>query len=252
MNPRFSLVIPARNEALWLPLLLDSVEAARTRYWLGPDAVEVIVSDNVSTDETAAIAERRGSRVVRVEKRVIGAVRNGGGRAASGEILAFVDADSRIHPETFNVIDRCLESGRVVGGATGVSMERFSLGIAAAYALLLPLVWSVGMDTGVVFCRRADYEAVGGYREDIRFAEDVDFLWKLRRLGKARGQKLARPRGAKAITSTRKFDEYGEWHYVTNIGRSFVHFLFDREALDRFADDYWYSDRARRSPPTDT
>lgn len=245
MIPRISLVVPARNESLWLPPLLDSVDEARKRYQLGPASVEVVVSDNASTDDTAAVAETRGCRVVRVEKRVIGAVRNGGARAASGEILAFVDADSRIHPETFNVVDRCLESGRVVAGATGVSMERMSLGIAAAYVTVLPLVWAMGMDTGVVFIRREDFEAVGGYREDIRFAEDVDFLWKLRKLGKSKRQKLARPSGAKAITSTRKFDEYGEWHYLTNIGRSFVHFLFDRKALHRFADDYWYSDRAR-------
>lgn len=245
MSQRIPLVIPARNESLWLPPLLDSVDEARKRYHLGRAAVEVIVSDNASTDDTAAIAAARGCRVVRVEKRVIAAVRNGGARAASGEVLAFVDADSRIHPETFNVVDCCLEGGRVVAGATGVSMERISLGIAAAYVALLPLVWAVGMDTGVVFVRRQDYEAVGGYREDMRFAEDVDFLWKLRKLGKSRGQKLGRPRGAKAITSTRKFDEYGEWHYLTNVGRSFVHFVFDRKALHRFADDYWYSDCAR-------
>ncbi len=249
MEPRISLVVPARNESLWLPALLDSVHAARARY---RGLVEVIVADNVSTDETAEIARSRGCRVKTVEKRVIGAVRNGGARAARGEILAFVDADSRIHPDTFDVVDRCLEDGRFVGGATGVSMERMSLGIAAAYAALLPLVWATRMDTGVVFCRRSDYEAVGGYREDVRFAEDVDFLWKLRRLGRSKGQRLARPRGAKAVTSTRKFDEYGDWHYVTNLGRSLFYLLFDRAGIHRFADDYWYGDRARHSPPRDT
>ena len=109
MNPRISLIIPARNESLWLPSLLDSVDVATARYCRGPGAVEVIVADNVSTDETAEIARSRGCRVVSVEKRVIGAVRNGGARAAAGEIFAFVDADSRIHPATFDVIDRCLE-----------------------------------------------------------------------------------------------------------------------------------------------
>ena len=247
MNPRISLVIPARNESLWLPPLLDSVDGAHARYWRGPGAVEVIVADNVSTDATAEIARSRGCRVVSVEKRVIGAVRNGGARVATGEVLAFVDADSRIHPATFDVIDRCLEDERVVGGATGVSMERISLGIAAAYTALVPLVWVMRMDTGVVFCRRADYDAVGGYREDIRVAEDVDFLWKLRKLGKSKGQRLARPRGAKAVTSTRKFDEYGDWHYLTNLGRSLFYLLFDRAALHRFVEDYWYSDRVRTS-----
>ncbi|MBI3983139.1 MAG: glycosyltransferase [Gemmatimonadetes bacterium] len=52
-RPRFSLIIPARNEEAYLPHLLDTVDAARSRYQAGPDAVEVIVSDNGSTDATA-------------------------------------------------------------------------------------------------------------------------------------------------------------------------------------------------------
>jgi glycosyltransferase involved in cell wall biosynthesis len=242
MEVRLSLVIPARNESAFLPLLLDSVDVARRKF---PGTVEVVVSDNASTDETARIARSRGCRVVPVEKRVIGAVRNGGARLARGEILAFVDADSRIHPDTFSAIDRCIENVHVVGGATGVTMERASLGIAASYALLVPLVWATGMDTGVVLCRREDFEALGGYREDIRVAEDVDFLWRLRRLGKSRRQRLSRPRGAKAVASTRKFDEYGDWHYLRNLGRSLFYVTFDRAALDSFVEDYWYRDRVR-------
>ena len=43
-------------------------------------------------------------------------------------------------------------------------------------------------------------------------AEDVDMLVRLRRLGRARGQKLVRLRGVKTITSSRKFDRHGDWH----------------------------------------
>ena len=61
-----------------------------------------------------------------VEKRVIGAVRNAGASEALGEVLVFVDADIRMHRETFNEMDRALATGRVVGGATGVRLERLS------------------------------------------------------------------------------------------------------------------------------
>ena len=64
--PRLSLVIPAYNESAFLPRLLDSVMVARSRYTRGPDAIEIIVADNHSTDDTAAIAERYGCRVARV------------------------------------------------------------------------------------------------------------------------------------------------------------------------------------------
>src|SRR6476646_4619580 len=89
--PRISLVIPAYNEAGFLPRLLDTVATARGRYAAGPSAVEVIVADNMSTDETAAMAQSRGCRVATVERRRIAAARNGGAAMARGEILAFTD-----------------------------------------------------------------------------------------------------------------------------------------------------------------
>jgi glycosyltransferase involved in cell wall biosynthesis len=239
---RFSLVIPARNEEDYLPRLFDSVDAARDRFHLGREAVEVIVADNVSTDRTAAIARERGAVVVPVEKRLIAAVRNAGARAARGEILAFLDADSQMHPETFNAIHRCLESGKVVGGATGVDMERWSLGIAVTYALLMPLVWMMRMDTGVVFCRHEDFKAVGGYDESLSFAEDVRFLMDLRRLGRSRGQRLHRIRSTKAIASTRKFDQFGDWHYLTGISRGLYWLIFAPRTGRAFVQQYWYGD----------
>src|SRR5207249_845038 len=48
--PRVSLIIPAYNEAAYLPRLLDSVDAARARFARGAEAVEVIVADNASSD----------------------------------------------------------------------------------------------------------------------------------------------------------------------------------------------------------
>ena len=127
-DKKFSLIIPAYNEQALLPRLLDSVDVARSRYrGGGADAIEVIVADNDSSDQTAEIARARGCRVAKVTKRVIAAVRNGGAAVARGEILTFVDADSCIHPATFNAIEKAVESGKIVAGATGVRLERWSL-----------------------------------------------------------------------------------------------------------------------------
>jgi len=240
--PRFSLVIPAYNEARCLPRLLDSVDTARRRY-RGEDAIEVIVADNMSTDRTPGIARERGCHVASVEKRAIAAARNGGARLASGEILAFTDADMRIHPDTFDAIDGVLATGRVVGGATGTTIERWSLGIALTFAMMVPMVWLTGMDTGVVFCRRQDFEALGGYDESRRVAEDVAFLMALRRLGRTRGQRLARATAAKTIASARKFDEYGDWHYFSLMPRLAIKLLVDPRATGALAEQYWYRPR---------
>jgi glycosyltransferase involved in cell wall biosynthesis len=242
--PRISLVIPAFNEERYLPLLLDSVNAARERYEAGSDKVEIIVADNASTDGTASLARARGCCVVQVEKRAIAAARNGGARATTGQILAFVDADSQIHADTFNVIERTLASDHVVVGATTARYSRTSPGIAFTTLVATTFFQLTGLDTGVVFCRRADWQAVGGYNEDRLWFEDAQFLMALKRFGHTRGQRFARTKGVPAITSARKYDRLGDWHVFTNLlPRGFVWLLFDRSAFGRLVRSYWYKDR---------
>jgi glycosyltransferase involved in cell wall biosynthesis len=238
-----SLVIPAHNEERYLPRLLESVDIARARWRRDASLLEVIVADNVSTDRTAILAGEWDCRVVTIEERRIAAVRNGGAAIADGEILCFVDADSELHPETFNEIEDALATGRVVAGATGVRMERWSLGIAVTYAVLMPLVWVTRMDTGVVFCRKEDFEAVGGYDERRFFGEDVQLLWDLRGIGRQRKQRLVRLRSVKALGSTRKFDTHGEWHYFTGLFHLLPRMLWSPYATTDYANKFWYGEQ---------
>jgi glycosyltransferase involved in cell wall biosynthesis len=239
MTPAISMIIPCHNEAALLPRLLASIETARRAFRGNPADIEVIVADNASTDDTAAIATSAGCRVAFTAVRRIAAARNAGAAAARGGILAFIDADSQIHPDTFNVITAFMGRPGVVGGTTGATMERWSVGIAVSYAMMLPIVWATTMDVGVVFCRRADFDAVGGYDETLKFAEDVKLLLDLRRVGRRRGSRLIRARSAKVIASTRKFDQFGDWHFLAMMGKA-PWYLLNRRAGDAFADRYWY------------
>ena len=245
--PRFSLIIPAHNEEAYLPALLESVAQARTRYAGGVENIEILVVDNASADSTADLARSSGCRVVREDRRIIAAVRNTGARNARGHILVFIDADNIMHPDTFKAIDQRLATGKVVAGASGVKMQRMSFGIAVTYALMVPLVWLTRMDTGVVFCRREDFEAVGGYNENRLFAEDVQLLWDLMWLGCKRGQKLCRIRSIKAIYSTRKFDRHGDWHWLGLVLRFLFALIFSKSSMDQLAQRYWYG--AQRIKP---
>lgn len=247
--PTISLVIPAFNEQDYLPALLDSVDVARAAYSGGVDEVEVVVANNSSTDRTAEIARSRGCLVASVAKPAIAASRNGGARIATGEIVAFVDADCTIHPETFNVIDRTMASTRAVAGATGARFSRWSLGIGLTTLLGETLFRIANLDIGVVFCRRSDWTAVGGYNEDLLCAEDVEFLVALKNLGKTRGQRFVRAKGARAVTSARKFDTRGEWHYFRMAPPTALYsMLFNRSALQKtvgaeLINEYWYNVR---------
>ncbi len=241
--PRFSLIIPAYNESAWLMPLLDSVDAARKNYQGDADSIEVIVGNNQSTDDTAAIAIARGCNVAQVEKRAIAAARNGGAAIARSEWLCFIDADSRIHPDSFNAIDDLINHKNIVVGATGVKPDRWSLGIICTWLCALPVVYLTNVDSGIVFCRRADFVTIGGYDEDLQYAEDIKLLQDLKKLGRTRGQHFARPKNVKAITSTRKFDKYGDWHYFTRMPRVGFWMFIDKSKVEKFTRAYWYEDR---------
>lgn len=238
---RFSVIIPAYNEERYLPRLLDSIDVARANYSGGPNQIEVIVADNASTDSTSEVAAAHGARVVHVAKRRIGAARNGGARVARGEIFCFIDADSAIHPQTFDEIDRAMNTGRCVWGVTGCRLERMSIPLFATYCLCMSLVLLTRLDIGLSFCRREDFEAVGGYDEDRLYAEDVKFPLALRRLGHSRGERLVRIPRVKALASTRKFDQFGDWHYFgmfAHVLKSLITWNWHDEEL---ADRYWYN-----------
>jgi len=108
---------------------------------------------------------------------------------------------------------------------------------------MVPMTRVAGVDTGVVFCRREDFAAIGGYTEAMLVAEDVDFLWRLKKLGRKRGAKFMRTPTARAITSTRKFDNHGDWHYFRIMFGVPFKMLFARGAMRRQVWAYWYADR---------
>ena len=238
---RLSLIIPAHNESRLLPRLLNTVDVARERFLGGSDAIEVIVADNASTDGTGKLAVSRGCVVVPVERRLIAAARNGGASMARGEILAFADADMQIDPETFNAISATLDRSDVVAGSTGGRLERWSVGIALTYAAIVPLLVLTNIDTGVVFCRRPEFDAIGGYDENRPIGEDVAFLMALGKLGRGRKQRLIRLTEVKALVSTRKYDQHGDWHFLTKIMPMGIPAVIWPSLGRKLADRFWYN-----------
>src|SRR5690349_7463283 len=108
-----SFVIPAHNEQACLARTLqgihESAQEIGQRY-------EIIVVDDASTDATGETARQHGAKVVRVNHRQIAATRNSGGRAASGERIFFVDADTTINSRAVLAALRSMDKGAVGGG----------------------------------------------------------------------------------------------------------------------------------------
>lgn len=100
-----SIVIPARNEA---EAIGKVVGLARERY---PDA-EIIVVDDGSTDETAEIARTAGAQVIRhPESLGNGAAVKAGARAATGDIIAFMDGDGQHDPRMLEPLLQQIDDG---------------------------------------------------------------------------------------------------------------------------------------------
>jgi glycosyltransferase involved in cell wall biosynthesis len=210
------VVVPAHNEELLLPRCLDAISAASVRVG---DAVEVIVVANRCSDSTAAIAHDAGAVVIDSDARNISAVRNAGAAAATGDVIVTIDADCVMSPAALSEIDRLLGSGRYVGGGTKVRPERTSAGIRATYGAVAVLTFITGLSGGMFWCRRSDFEAIGGFDERLLLAEDLDFARRLRAHGRRSGRRFTMLRTAPVEASTRKFDRFGHWHMFAMAGQ---------------------------------
>ena len=238
-----SLIIPARNEARLLSRLLASVSVARARYVGGADSIDIVVADNGSTDQTTHIARAHGCEVIEVIPRTIAAVRNGGAAHAAGACLAFIDADMQLHPETFNAIATALNDAGVIGGTSRIEPERWSAGIGVNYALICAAALVTGIDAGLIFTRREDFVAMGGFDERRSALEDLDFLWRLRRRSAESGRRMVRLKQVPAVFSTRKFDEHGDWHWMALGARVLRSGGWRRATQSAVVRSYWYDGR---------
>ena len=235
----FTVVIPAHNEEKYIGKCLQSVLAASER--VKPDAVEIIVVANRCTDRTAEIAGQYGARVLTNDEKCLSAIRNSGIRAANGDIIVTIDADSAMSDDALLEAKQMLGSGAYVGGGTRIKFERMSLGIfvSAMYvaANLIPVMMrnKAALSGGMFWFRKRDFEAAGGFDESLVSLEDMDFAVRLHKHAVATGRKYGTLKHACIVTSSRKFDEFGDWYLIRE--RKLVKRIFsgrDREAADKF------------------
>ena len=183
MSCRVSFIVPVRNDAARLDLCLRSIR----RNGQARDQIEIIVVDNGSVDESAAVARRHGARVLVVGQGSVARLRNEGARQASGEMLAFVDADNEIADGWVEAAVDCLQMPEV--GAAGALYEAPPDGtwVQRAYGYLRgtprdrrEVIW---LGSGNLAVIRAAFERLGGFDTSLDTCEDVDFCHRLRTHG---------------------------------------------------------------------
>ncbi|MGB9379635.1 glycosyltransferase [Candidatus Binatus sp.] len=180
--PKASVVVAAYNAAATLGECLASIRELNY-----PD-YETIVVDDGSTDSTSEIANQVGVRTIRVEHNGLAAARNTGVEAASGEVIAFIDADARADRDwLYHLIETITRRDAAAASGPNFAPDPHSARAAAmAAAPGLPREVRAGDDRLAQLCgcnmaiTKAALLKVGGFDPMFTNAgDDVDLSWRL-------------------------------------------------------------------------
>lgn len=223
-----SFIVPAYNEEFELPATLQAIRNAA-----GDRPHEIIVVDDASTDRTAEIARNAGTKLISINRRQIAAARNAGARAASGDILFFVDADTQINGKHVAGAIAALEQGFAGGGARVAVTEPIPFWTRLFVNVFCAIYFAINLGAGAfLFTTRRNFEAVGGFDEDLFIGEEVYFSLAVRKLGRFRI--LTEP----IVTSGRKLRMYSSFEILRHSFR--VILKGPRIARSRKGLEIWY------------
>ena len=172
---KVSIIVPTLNEELVLENTLTHIQQ------LSPH--ELIVSDGGSNDYTYRIADRFSHRVITGSAgRAL--QMNAGANEATGDLLLFLHADSRIEPESYRKMLECMENPKWIGGAFTLCIEsgKWSLKLIALLANIRSKYFGVAYGDQGFFVRKEVFKDMNGF-SPIPICEDLDFYYRLRKKG---------------------------------------------------------------------
>ena len=223
-----SLVVPAYNEELELPATIAAIrDTAQDRQH------EIIVVDDGSTDATAEMATASGAKVVSINRRQIAASRNAGAHHAHGQILFFVDADTRINSHHVDGALDAISDGFAGGGARVIIAGKIPTWARIFLKVFCTIYFGLNLGAGAfLFTTRKNFDAVGGFNEEFFIGEEIYFSVALRKLG--RFKILTEP----VLTSGRKLRMYSAREILGNSLSVLLH--GPRAARSRDGLGIWY------------
>ncbi len=198
-QPKISVIIPVFHEAERIGALLESLRGVDKRR-----VAELIVVEGAPEGDTAEVVDTSAARVVRSER---GRARqmNAGAKAARGEILLFLHADTMIPEGGLAAVVEVVDGCGFVAGAFNLQFDspravfRFFGWVATTRSRLSRVPYG---DQGI-FVRRDYFDRIGGYRE-IPLMEDVELMSRI----KNDGEKIKILKSP-VVSSVRRWEDEG-------------------------------------------
>jgi len=173
---KISIIIPTLNE--------EAILAQTLAHCKGLDQLEVVVVDGGSQDDTAQLAAALGAKVIHTKPGKAGQM-NAGASAASGEVLVFLHADTRLPQNFSRRILAALEQNGVVAGAFRLHIDSHAPGIRFIERVANWRSRYLKMPYGdqALFMKKALFQKVGGFAQ-VPIMEDFILVRRLKHLGK--------------------------------------------------------------------
>ena len=189
---KLSFIIPALNEAKLLERLLLSLDQLRNTSNIIKH--EVILVDAASTDGTRELALSHGCRIVDAKPGCVSASRNLGARSASGDMIAFVDADCELPTDWLESADQQILDPTVVAIGSSMALrdnnvswvEKTWYALAHQQSTNDPCSDVDWLATFNLLVKKAAFEQAGGFDETLVTCEDVEFGYRLSAIGQMR------------------------------------------------------------------
>lgn len=200
MNPTFSVIIPVLGEEQRVNALIDHVRVVG--YGVNP---EIVAADGAADQGTLAAIDRPGVVAVSAP-RGRGGQLNAGARAARGEVLVFLHADSRLPSGAFQAMAAALRDGAAAGAfRLGIRSKKLRYRLIEAGARARCALTKIPYGDQAQFARRDVFDLVGGF-PDAPIMEDVDFM---RRIKRACGRSRIALLPGRVSSSARRWEREG-------------------------------------------